>query len=145
MAHLPARPILASRGSVTFILLGVSPCQTAETSEEDGNVDPTSNEVGVAITLVSTTIVLVVWFLYYKASGTRRRMRGMLLRAGLDPSIETDADKKAVTKGIRQRCKKCQTEDVCERWLAHKITGDNYFCPNAEIFELLRERNIRTA
>ena len=143
MASLPAGPILASWGNVTFILLGVSPCQAAETSEEDRNVDPTSNEVGVAITLVSTAIVLVVWFLYYKASNTKRRMRSMLMRAGLDPSIETDADKKMVIKGIRMRCKKCQTEDVCERWLANKISGGNDFCPNAEIFELLSGRSAR--
>ena len=117
----------------------------AETSEEDGKVDSTSYEVGVAITLVSTAIVLVVWFLYYKASNTKRRMRSMLMRAGLDPSIETDADKKVLIKGIRQRCKKCQTEDVCERWLANKISGDNDFCPNAEIFELLSGRSARAA
>ena len=106
-------------------------------------MDPTSRELGVAITLVSTTIVLVAWFLYYKASGTKRRMRSMLVRAGLDPSIETDADKKMVIKGIRKRCKKCQTEDVCERWLANEISGGNDFCPNAEVFELLSGRNAK--
>lgn len=108
-------------------------------------MNPTAYEIGVTITLASMAIALVALFLYYKASATKKRMQRMLLRLGLDPNIVTDANKKTVLEGIRQRCKKCQTEDVCERWLAGKLEGDNDFCPNAEIIEILVGRSIRSA
>ena len=103
-------------------------------------MNPSSYEVAVAITLAIAAIALVAWFLYYKASGTERRMKGMMLRVGIDPEIVPEVDKKRVFKGIRRRCGKCQTEDICERWLANKIQGDNEFCPNAKIFDIISER-----
>jgi hypothetical protein len=35
-------------------------------------------------------------------------------------------------KEVRQRCRTCSTEDVCERWLAGEEAGENIFCPNAQ-------------
>jgi hypothetical protein len=28
---------------------------------------------------------------------------------------------------------------VCERWLAEKKEGDNAFCPNSKVFEILKK------
>jgi hypothetical protein len=108
-------------------------------------MNPTLYEAGVAIALVITASALVAWFLYYKASGTRRRMQGMMMRVGIDPEFVSEDDKKTVIKGIRRRCRKCQTEDICERWLANKIQGGNEFCPNAKIFNIISKHNAQAA
>jgi hypothetical protein len=36
---------------------------------------------------------------------------------------------------VRARCRRCPVEDVCERWLAGELEGDNGFCPNANVFD----------
>ena len=94
-------------------------------------------DISIAIILVVVAIALVVWFLRYKAGTSERRMKEMLQRAGLDPEIATQADSESIIREVRRRCRKCQSEDLCERWLAGEEGGDNVFCPNAQVFEEL--------
>ena len=92
-------------------------------------------DISIAIILVVVAIALVAWFLKYKAGTSERRMKEMLQRAGLDPEIATQVDSESIIREVRRRCRKCQSEDLCERWLAGEEGGDNAFCPNAEVFE----------
>ena len=94
-------------------------------------------DISIAIILVVVAIALVAWFLKYKAGTSERRMKEMLQRAGLDPEIATQVDSESIIREVRRRCRKCQSEDLCERWLAGEEGGDNAFCPNAEVFEEL--------
>jgi hypothetical protein len=95
-------------------------------------------EINVAIILVIVAAALVAWFLKYKASSSEKRMMLMLQCAGLDPEIATQADIKTIISEVRRHCRKCQSEDVCQRWLAGIEEGGNIFCPNAQVFEELK-------
>ena len=72
------------------------------------------------------------------AAASQRRMTAMLERVGIDPAIDSSSDTETIMKGVRQRCRSCTSKFVCERWLAGDEVGDNYFCPNAKVFESLR-------
>ena len=97
----------------------------------------TGSDILIALVLVVTAMCLVAMFLRYKADSSERRMRSMLERCGLDPELIAKGDTHAIMREVRRRCRTCQTEAVCERWLAGKETGENSFCPNAETFEIL--------
>jgi len=99
----------------------------------------------IATLLLVAALGMVILFIRYKRSNTKRRMMAMLKRAGLDPEIARQGDTRAVIDAIRKRCGMCQAEDICERWLAGEIEGDNDFCPNAEVFKTLAGRVERTA
>jgi len=94
-------------------------------------------DISIAIILVAVAIALVTWFLRYKTGTSERRMKKMLQRAGLDPEIANLVDSASIIREVRRRCRKCQSEDLCERWLAGEEGGDNIFCPNAQVFEEL--------
>jgi len=96
-------------------------------------------EFVIAIILVGLTAVFVLWFLDYKSGSSRRRMMQMMQRAGLNPAIVDLDDTASTIRNIRHQCRKCQSEDLCERWLAGEEEGDNAFCPNAEVFEELKQ------
>ena len=95
-------------------------------------------DIGITVILAAVAIGLVVVFLKYKSGTSERRMRQMLQRVGLDPEIATQPDSESIIREVRRRCRKCQTEDICERWLAGEEGGDNVFCPNAQVFEELQ-------
>lgn len=61
----------------------------------------------------------------------------MLERVGLDTAITSSGDNESVLEEIRQRCRTCASEDLCERWLADDVDGNNYFCPNAKVIDAL--------
>jgi uncharacterized protein DUF6455 len=105
--------------------------------EENWTMSPTLFEIGVALVMVTVIGALFVWFARYLGASSERRMVRMLTRAGVDPDIVARGDKKAIIEDIRSRCQRCQAEDLCERWLAGKIEGENTFCPNARIFGAL--------
>ena len=105
--------------------------------EENGTMDPTLFDIGVALVMVAVIAALFVWFARYLGASSERRMMRMLLRAGVDPEIAARGDKQAIIKDIRSRCRKCPAEALCERWLAGTIEGENTFCPNAQIFSAL--------
>jgi len=97
-------------------------------------------DFGLAAMLVVAALLLAAWFLKYKASRSERRMQRMLKKAGVHPGILDEADTESVMAAVRQRCEKCQAEDVCERWLDGTVQGENDFCPNAEVFRTLKKR-----
>jgi hypothetical protein len=115
-------------------------------SGKEGQVmNPTAYDALFALGLLLVAILGITLFLRYKRSNTERRMMSMLQRAGLDPGIALEGDTKAIVDAVRRRCSMCQAEDICERWLAGEVEGDNEFCPNAEIFEALARETERTA
>jgi len=95
-------------------------------------------DIIIAIIMVAIVTALVAFFLKYKADTSERRMKKMLQRIGLDPEIFTQADSESIIREVRRRCRKCESEDLCERWLASEEGGDNDFCPNAKVFEELK-------
>jgi len=95
------------------------------------------SEISIAVILVVIATALVAWFLKYKANSSERRMMKMMQRSGLDPAIANQGDTENIIKAVRRRCRKCQSEGQCERWLAGEEEGGNVFCPNAQVFEEL--------
>ena len=61
----------------------------------------------------------------------------MLESVGLDPEIASSGEMPTIMKEVRARCRTCSSESVCERWLAGETGGENDFCPNARVFEVL--------
>ena len=106
-------------------------------------MNPTLFEIGAAIIMVAVSIALIVWFSRYLAAASGRRMRNMLAHAGVDPEVARRGD--AMMRDVRSRCSKCRSEDLCDRWLAGKVEGDNSFCPNAQIFRILTRTTGRIA
>jgi hypothetical protein len=66
-------------------------------------------------------------------------MLSMIDSLGLDPEITANAELGTIMGEVRQRCRGCTAEDVCERWLRGDEEGDNAFCPNARVFEILHK------
>lgn len=95
-------------------------------------------QIIAAMFMLGATIALIAVFRKYKAAASERRMQNMLECVGLDPAIASSGDKEVIMKEIRQRCRTCANESVCERWLAGKVDGDNLFCPNAKVFDALK-------
>ncbi len=108
-------------------------------------MNPTLFQIGLAIVMVAVIVALLVWFLRYKGASSKRRMMRMLRRAGVDPEIAAHGDTEAIIKDIRSRCRKCQSEALCERWLAGEVGGENTFCPNARLFSNLTRTTGHTA
>ena len=94
-------------------------------------------EIGLAIFMLAVGVLLLVWFWRYRAAGSRRRMTQMLTRAGVAPEVIDRGDVDAIIKDVRRRCRTCNSEDLCERWLAGEVQGANDFCPNEKIFRSL--------
>src|SRR3972149_1291105 len=108
-------------------------------------MNPTLFEIGVAIFMVAVSVALVVWFSRYMAAASGRRVMGMLTRAGVGPRVARHGDPEAIIQDVRSRCRRCRSEDLCDRWLAGKVKGDNSFCPNAQIFRILTRSPGRIA
>ena len=90
-----------------------------------------------AIAMVGLGLALVIAYRAYLVRNSERRMLSMIDSLGLDPEIASDAELATIMGEVRQRCQGCTTEDVCERWLRGDDEGDNAFCPNARVFEIL--------
>jgi hypothetical protein len=96
------------------------------------------SDISITIILAVVAITLVAWFLRYKSNTSERRMTRMMQRLGLNPDLVNQEDTEAIISEVRSRCRKCQSEAVCERWLEGIESGDNTFCPNAQVFEELK-------
>jgi hypothetical protein len=101
-------------------------------------------QVIAAIAMTGIAVAIVLGFRRYLAANSERRMLTMIESVGLDPEIATSGEIPAIMKEVRQRCRSCATEAVCERWLQRNGEGDNSFCPNAKAFEVLKKYS-RTA
>ncbi len=95
-------------------------------------------QIYLALFMVAVAIGLLVWFLTSQKAASARRMKSMMMRVGLDPEIATHGSPqfKAIMREAGRRCRKCRTEDFCERWLRGIATGENTFCPNARLFNV---------
>lgn len=93
--------------------------------------------VGAGMVLVA--LVLVFAYRGYLVRNSENRMQSMLEAVGLDPEISTSGDIDTIMKDVRYRCRQCSSESVCERWLAGDEGGDNDFCPNQRVFEILKK------
>lgn len=96
-------------------------------------------QIIIAVVMVGVAIALVYAIRQYMAAQSERRMRTMLIKIGLDPTIVTSGDSQAIMKEVRRRCRNCSSEDTCERWLTGQEAGGNEFCPNAEVFKSIKE------
>lgn len=108
-------------------------------------MNPSLFEIGMAAIMVAVIVALIVWFFRYLAAASARRMTQMLTRAGVDPEVARRGDADAIMQDVRSRCQKCQSEALCDRWLAGKAEGDHSFCPNAPIFRMLARSGARAA
>jgi hypothetical protein len=95
------------------------------------------SDLQIAFLFIVVAAALVWWFRSKLAAASRSRMYRMMARLGVDPNRFSEFDENTGTnmKAIRTRCRMCPSEDVCERWLAGEIEGDNGFCPNAKVFD----------
>ncbi len=95
-------------------------------------------QIVAAIVMAGAALALFITFRRHTAAASERRMRSMLEQVGLDPEIASSADAETIVKQVRQRCRSCTTESVCERWLLGDEAGENVFCPNASVFDALK-------
>jgi hypothetical protein len=104
-------------------------------------MNPTVFQISAAIIMLVASIAMIVWFESYRAAASTKRLTDMMKRRGLDPGIGANSDPRteAIMKEVRQRCRKCQAEGVCERLLAWGVKGRNIFCPNRLIFRMLKK------
>ncbi len=100
-------------------------------------------QVIAAIAMTAIVVALIVGLRRYLAANSERRMLTMLESVGLDPEIATSGEIPTIMKEVRQRCRSCATEAVCERWLRKNEEDDNSFCPNAKVFEVLKKTQPR--
>ncbi len=96
-------------------------------------------QIGVAIAMVGVTIAIMLWFRSSQAAASAKRMTAMMTRAGLDPGAAMFGAPRfvAIRNEARRRCLSCPREDLCDRWIAGKIEGNNSFCVNAPTFDFL--------
>ena len=107
-------------------------------------MDMTVMQAFIGIVMAGIAVLIVFGFRSYLANSSERRMRSMLESIGLDPAIAYSNEIPTIMREVRQRCRTCQSESVCERWLKGKEQGGNDFCPNAKVFEVL-EKHSRVA
>jgi hypothetical protein len=100
-------------------------------------MENSSMDFAIAVVLATAAVTFVIWYLAYKRWNSKVRMTSMLQEVGLDPAIIRSGDHREIMKAVTQRCRKCEAEDVCERWLAGSYSEDNLFCPNAQVFRSL--------
>ncbi|MDX2412403.1 MAG: DUF6455 family protein [Woeseiaceae bacterium] len=100
-------------------------------------MDITLTQTIVAIVMVGLSLALIIGYRAYLASNSERRMLSMLDSLGLDPEIASSGELNTIMGEARKRCEACTTEDVCERWLRGDEEGDNAFCPNKRVFDIL--------
>ena len=98
-------------------------------------------QIFIATVMIGVAFGLVFLYREYLASNSQRRMIGMLVSVGLDPTITVSGDAATIMKDVRKRCSSCASEDVCERWLNSDDKDDNSFCPNSKVFAILKRRS----
>jgi hypothetical protein len=92
-----------------------------------------------AIGMLAIAAAIVFGFKKYLAMNSERRMKSMLTAVGLDAELADNDDIPAIMNEVRSRCRHCQSESVCENWLDGDTGGDNDFCPNHKVFEVLKK------
>lgn len=98
-------------------------------------------QIFAALVMVGAAAGLFFAYRTYLAANSERRMRTMLESVGLDPAIAASGEIPTIMQEVRQRCRTCNSEDVCERWLKGDKEDPNDFCPNARVFEILNKHS----
>lgn len=101
-------------------------------------MNTTLTQLLAAIAMVGAAITFVFLFRHYLAAQSERRMRAMLENIGVDSEVASLSGIETIMSEVRNRCQSCKSESLCERWLAGEETGDNEFCPNARVFDILK-------
>ena len=96
-------------------------------------------QVVVAAGMLLVALAIVFAFRGYLIRSSERRMNRMLEKVGLDPEFIADSDIPTIIDDVRARCRTCSSEGICERWLAGEESGENDFCPNRRVFEILQK------
>jgi len=96
-------------------------------------------QTSVSILMLLVVAVLFLAWRRFMVTNSERRLLAMLEAVGLDPEMASSGDMPTIMSEVRQRCRHCQSEAVCERWLEGNESGDNQFCPNSRVFEVLRK------
>lgn len=99
-------------------------------------------QVIAAAAMLGTAAALIFAFLGHLRASSERRLSAMLSRVGLDPGLAAGKRREAVTTALRQRCRGCACEDLCERWLRGDTKGANDFCPNSKVFRAMAVRRV---
>ena len=73
------------------------------------------------------------------------RLRSMMKTLGLDPATVQPDDMPVIAAELQDRCRACGSEEACEEWLQGVRKGDNSFCPNSPLFEILKKYGGHTA
>jgi len=94
-------------------------------------------QIFVGLGMAVTAVLIVIGIRRYLARNSERRMLGMLRSLGIDPAIAASGDIDTIMNDVRDRCRHCASEAVCERWLSGDEKGSNAFCPNHRVFEIL--------
>lgn len=94
-------------------------------------------QIIAAVVMVAVALLLFVGFRRYLAANSERRMRAMLISVGLDPELANSEEIPTIMNEVRERCRQCSSESVCDRWLDGEVPGDNAFCPNHRVFRIL--------
>jgi hypothetical protein len=102
-------------------------------------MDTTLTTFLAATVTIGAAILFVILFRHYLAVNSERRMQAMLENVGVDPEVASLSSVDNIMFEVRKRCKNCKSESLCERWLAGEETGGNEFCPNAKVFEILKQ------
>jgi len=74
------------------------------------------------IAMLAVTVALVFAYRNYLAVNSERRMLSMIESIGLDPAIASSSDLETIMGEVREK-------------------GDNDFCPNAKVFEVLQKES----
>ena len=101
----------------------------------------TTMQIIAAIIMVALALVMFLAYRRYLAVNSERRMRSMLMSVGLEPELANNAEFPTIMGEVRDRCRHCSSEAVCERWLDGEVQRENQFCPNARVFRILRKYN----
>ena len=96
-------------------------------------------EISVALMMLALTVAMVIAFQGYLRIASARRLIRMVARVGLGSLAmdRRDPVSQTAVEEIWQRCRNCQLEGHCERWLNGEVGGDNTFCPNEAAFRRL--------
>lgn len=94
-------------------------------------------QILAGVGMAAIAVALVLGYRRYLARNSERRMLGMLKSLGLDPTIAASGEIDTIMGEVRDRCRHCASEAVCERWLKGEEEGANSFCPNHRVFEVL--------
>ncbi len=96
-------------------------------------------EVLAGIGMLGVAIAIAIGFWKYLVRGSESRLRRMMARVGLKDELATGDEIPRIMHEVRDRCRHCFAESVCERWLAGELAGSSEFCPNHTVFEVLRK------